>query len=931
MSEKKLFLLDAYALAYRSYYAFIKNPRYNSKGMNTSAVFGFINTLLDVLKNQNPTHLGVVFDPSGPTFRHEMYSEYKANRESMPEDLRMSIPYIKQFIQAMNIPVKEEKGFEADDVIGTLAHMAEKEGYTVYMMTPDKDYAQLVTENVFVYKPSRGGNEAEVWTPQAVVEKFSVGPDKIIDLLGLMGDTSDNVPGCPGVGPKGAEKLIATYGSIEGIYENIDELKGKQKENMIAHREQIELSKVLVTINTQVPVSFVEKEFLVEAPNEEALTKLIDELEFRNLKSRLLGKDEPVAAAPKTKKTAQSADAIQGSLFDIPVQEVKVADEELKTIQSVEHKYKLCDTEQKQKELVEELLKCKQVCFDTETTSLEIHSAELVGISFSTGKGKAWYIPVNEDINAAQNTVEIFRPFFESNICKIGQNIKYDISVLKNYNVDVSGPFFDTMIAHYLVQPELRHNLDILAKTYLDYKTITTEELIGKKGSNQLSMRSVDPRLLCDYACEDADITMQLVEPIKAELAKAKMIELYETIEAPLIKVLADMEYYGVKLDTNALSEYSEILKNEINIIEKDIYTHSGVEFNIASPKQLGEVLFEKLKITDKPKLTKTKQYATGEDVLTNLKEKHPIVNLILEYRTLSKLLSTYVDALPKLVHEKTGKIHTSYNQTITATGRLSSNNPNLQNIPIRNDRGREIRKAFIPSDDNHVLLAADYSQIELRLMAHFSNDENMLKAFNEEQDIHTATAARILGKSEADVTRDDRSLAKGANFGIIYGISSFGLAQNLNISRKEAKELIDSYFENYPNVKTFMDSSVTTVREYGYAETFFNRRRYLPDIQSNNAIVRGAAERNAINAPIQGTAADIIKLAMINVQNRIRKEGLQSKMILQVHDELVFDALKSELEQLKVLVKEEMENAAKLNVKLTVEHGVGENWLEAH
>ncbi len=926
MADKKLFLLDAYALAYRSYYAFIKNPRINSKGLNTSAVFGFINTLLEVLRKQQPTHIGVVFDPSGPTFRHEMYPEYKANREAMPEDLRSAIPYIKAFIEAMNIPVVEEPGFEADDVIGTLAHQAEKENYQVFMMTPDKDYAQLVTDKVFVYKPAKGGNEPEIWDPEKVLEKFKVSPDKIIDLLGLMGDSADNVPGCPGVGPKGAEKLIATYGSMEGIYENIEELKGKQKENMLNFREQIELSKVLVTINTQVPVTMDLNDFLVEEPQKDTLSELLDELEFRTLKTRILG------SSSESNSKAKNTEAVQGSLFDTPTEESFVPDEELASIQNTAHSYTLADTREKQQELVQILLGLQEVCFDTETTSLEVHSAALVGFSFATEKGKAWYVPVAADRGAAQLTLELFRPFFENEkIGKIGQNIKYDISVLKNYQIEVKGSLFDTMIAHYLVQPELRHNLDILAKTYLQYKTITTEELIGKKGKNQKSMRDVELSLLVDYACEDADITLQLVEPLREALAEAQMTELYENIEAPLIYVLAAMEYEGVRLDSDALAKYAESLKEEIAQVQQRIYKHAETEFNIASPKQLGEILFEQLKITDKPKRTKTKQYATGEDVLVKLLDKHPIVQDILDYRGLTKLLSTYVEALPKLVHPQTQKIHTSYNQTVAATGRLSSNNPNLQNIPIRDERGREIRKAFIPSDADHVLLAVDYSQIELRLMAHFSQDANMIKAFNEGEDIHTATAARVLHKNEEDVSRDDRSLAKGANFGIIYGISAFGLAQNLNISRKEAKELIDNYFESYPGIKTFMDTSVFLVREKGYAETHFGRRRYLSDIQSNNAIVRGAAERNAINAPIQGTAADIIKKAMIQVFDRMQAENFQSRMILQVHDELVFDVLKSELENLTQLVVEEMEKAADLKVKLTAESGVGSNWLEAH
>ncbi|MDA3892618.1 MAG: DNA polymerase I [Salinivirgaceae bacterium] len=926
MSEKKLFLLDAYALAYRSYYAFIKNPRINSKGFNTSAIFGFTNVLLEVLNKQKPSHIGVVFDPSGPTFRHEMYEPYKANREAMPDDLRQSIPLIKQMIEAMNIPVVEVKGFEADDVVGTLAHQAEREDFKVYMMTPDKDYAQLVTDNVFVFKPARGGNEPEIWDPEKVVEKFKVKPESIVDLLGLMGDSSDNIPGCPGVGPKGAEILITSFGSIEGVYENIDKLKGKQKENMVNFKEQIELSKVLATIDTKVPVAFDAETYKIETPNENKITSLFEELEFRTLINRVLEK------VIETKTVTKQVGPVQGSLFDMPTQDISKPNDELKSIVSENPNYKLAQTDEEIADLVSILLAEKEVCFDTETTSLTIHSAELVGMSFSIKKGVAWFVPVANDKDEAQAIVEKFRPFFEAEtIAKIGQNIKYDISVLKNYNMEVKGSFFDTMIAHYLVQPELRHNLDILAKTYLNYRTITTEELIGKKGKNQKNMRDVELNLLKDYACEDADITFQLAELIKKDLNKAEMLDLYKNIEAPLINILAAMEYEGIKLDKLAMDDYAIVLKDEIAKIQKRIFDLAGEEFNIASPKQMGEVLFERMKIIPNPKMTKTKQYATGEDVLSKLTDKHDIIKEILDFRTLSKLLSTYVEALPQLIHTKTGKIHTSYNQTITATGRLSSNNPNLQNIPIRDNRGKAIRKAFVPSDNDHVLFAADYSQIELRLMAHLSDDKHMIEAFANNEDIHASTAARILKKDKKEVSREDRSMAKGANFGIIYGISSFGLAQNLNISRKDAKALIDSYFEIYPDVKTFMDDSIKKVRENGYAETFFGRRRYLADIQSSNAIVRSAAERNAINAPIQGTAADVIKIAMINVQKRLKREGLKSKMILQVHDELVFDALKTELDNLKTIVVEEMEGAAQLKVPLTVDSGVGENWLEAH
>jgi len=929
MSDKKLFLLDAYALAYRSYYAFIKNPRINSKGENTSAVFGFTNALIEVLNKQKPSHIGVVFDPKGLTFRHDMYAEYKANREAMPEDLRNSIPFIKEMILALNIPVVEVPKYEADDVIGTLAKRSEKLGYQVFMMTPDKDYAQLVTDNIFVFKPARGGNEPEIWTPEKVKEKFKVAPDRIIDLLGLMGDASDNIPGCPGIGPKGAEKLIADFGSMEGIYENIDSLKGKQKQNLIDFKEQVLFSKVLVTIETNVPVEFNIDDFVVEQPDAEKVTELFERLEFRNMLGRVLGNE----AKPEAKKT--NPNPAQGTLFDMfdeVADENKPATVELKNLTSEKTDYRLIETDDEIKALLQLLLKQEYVCFDTETTSLEIQSATLVGLALSISKGNGFYIPFNQDYKDTFRRISILLPFFNSkNIIKVGQNLKYDISVLMNYNVEVKGPLFDTMIAHYLIQPEQRHNLDDLARNYLEYETIKTEELIGKKGKNQKSMTQVPLDVIKDYACEDADITLQLVPFLQKQLKESGMEELFKNIEIPLLSVLAEMEYQGVRLDDDGLKLYSEQLKKETLEVELRIFKHAGVEFNIASPKQLGEILFDRMKIVSNPPLTKTKQYSTSEDVLSKLKDKHEIIADILDYRSLKKLVSTYIDALPLLIHEKTGKIHTSYNQTITATGRLSSNNPNLQNIPIREARGREIRKAFIPSDENHVLFAADYSQIELRLMAHLCEDENMIEAFVKGEDIHKDTAARIFKIDNSEVTREQRGFAKGANFGIIYGISAFGLAQNLNISRSEAKNIIDSYFDSYPKVKSYMDESIKLARDKGYAETVFGRRRYLSDIQSNNAIVRGAAERNAINAPIQGTAADVIKIAMIKVQNRFKAEGVLSKMILQVHDELVFDVLKTEFDKVKAIVVEEMENAAKLRVPLTVDFGMGNNWLEAH
>ncbi|MGE4287515.1 MAG: DNA polymerase I [Salinivirgaceae bacterium] len=924
MAEKKLFLLDAYALAYRAYYAFIKNPRINSKGENTSAVFGFANALLEVLNKQQPSHIGVVFDPHGPTFRNEMYPEYKANREAMPEDLRHSIPFIKELIAAMNIPVLEVKGFEADDVIGTLAKKAEQEGFEVFMMTPDKDYAQLVSDRIFVFKPARSGGDAEIWDREKVIEKFKVTPERIIDLLGLMGDSSDNVPGCPGVGPKGAEKLIGDFGSLLGVYDHIDELKGKQKENLIAFKEQILLSKELVTIETKVPIDFDAATFIVEKPDTEKIKTLFERLEFRTLLPRVIGEQ------PEEKKAAPGV-PVQGSLFDAPAA-ASVNQPSTASFSSTEVDYRLVVSQKEQDELLNILLQSKEVCFDTETTALEIHSARLVGMAFSNAEGKAWYVSVPKEQSEAQAVVDRFLPFFTNpDILKIGQNLKYDMQVMKNYGVHFAGPFFDTMIAHYLIQPDFRHNLDDMARSYLNYETIKTEELIGKKGKGQRTMDLVPVEQVKDYACEDADITFRLYPKLKKELEQWNLTRLFHEIEVPLIPVLTDMEYAGVRLDRQQLAAYAEKLNSEVAEVEQQIYQLAGETFNIASPKQLGDILFEKLRIVSDAKKTKTKQYATGEEVLVKLTDKHPIVPLILEYRSIKKLVSTYVEALPQLVHPQTEKIHTSYNQTITATGRLSSNNPNLQNIPIREARGREIRKAFIPSDTKHVLFAADYSQIELRLMAHLSNDEHMIEAFARGEDIHAATAARIFGIPQSEVSREQRSFAKGANFGIIYGISAFGLAQNLNISRSEAKNIIDSYFASYPGVKQFMDESIRTVREKGYAETLFGRRRYLADIHSGNAIVRGAAERNAINAPIQGAAADIIKIAMINVQKALDKAQLKSKMILQVHDELVFDVLQTELDEVKVLVVREMEQAVLLKVPLTVDFGVGSNWLEAH
>jgi len=938
MADKTLFLLDAYALAYRAYYAFIKSPRINSKGVNTSAVFGFTNTLLEVLQKENPSHIGVVFDPHGPTFRHEMYPEYKANREAMPEDMRQAIPLIKQVIGALRIPVVQVDGYEADDIIGTLAHKAASQGFTVFMMTPDKDYAQLVRDNVSVYKPGRSGGDIEIWDAAKVKEKFAVTPDHIIDLLGLMGDTSDNIPGCPGVGPKGAEKLITDFGSIEGIYEHIDELKGKLKENMVAYRSQVELSKVLATINTNSPVEFDEAEFKREEPDKEQLGALFAELEFRTMLTRAINSASPTASATAKSNAApmqgslfdMSGNPVQGTLFDLDNPPMAAAPA-LTTIKDVKPDYRIAQTADEQAALVSHLLECQEVSFDTETTSLEIHNAELVAMTFSTKASTGWMVPVSADQAEAQAVVDRFKPFFaNSAITKIAQNAKYDIAVLKNYGVVVAGRLFDTMVAHYLIQPEQHHNLDLLAESYLKYSTIKTEELIGRRGSAQKSMRDVDQTLLRDYACEDADIAFRLKPLLEDELAKANMTDLFYNVETPLVQVLADMEYTGVKIDTEALNTYAAELRQGIVEIEKKIYGEAGREFNISSPKQLGEILFDELKIGGAAK-TKTKQYSTAEDVLEKLADKHPIVPMILEYRSLKKLLSTYAEALPQLVNPKTGRIHTSYNQAVTATGRLSSTNPNLQNIPVRDKQGQKVRMAFVPTNPDGCILAADYSQIELRLMAHLSQDAAMIEAFRANQDIHAATAARLFHESVDSVTREQRRKAKSANFGIIYGISSFGLAQNTGIKVPEAKEIIDNYFASFPGVKEYMDKSISVARESGYTETICHRRRYLPDLQSANSFVKGTAERNAINAPIQGSAADIIKIAMVNVYRRIAEAGLKSKMVMQVHDELVFDVVPGEVDALSQIVKTEMESAVSLSIPLTAEVGIGKNWLEAH
>lgn len=922
--SKNLYLLDAYALIYRSYYAFIKNPRFNSKGLNTSAIYGFTNTLIDLIAKENPSHVAVVFDPPGPTFRHEVYKEYKAHREAMPEDIRKSIPYIKNIIEGFQIPILQVDGYEADDVIGSLAKQAEKEGFTTFMMTPDKDYGQLITDDIKMYKPGRAGGDMEIIDKSKICEKFKINnPEQIIDIMGLMGDSSDNIPGAPGIGEKTAIKLIEKYGSIENIYNNIDEIKGKQKEKLLENKEQVMLSKDLVTIKLDVPVKIDVKKLVLDDPDEELLTRLFEELEFRSTARRLFQKEII---------TTQAGSVMQGTLFG-DSDSSQSNHENSKNISNSDHEYILVDNENERKKLIKQLSNLKEFCFDTETTDLNPHNAEVVGVSVSWEIHKAYYIHIPEKKEEAQKVLDEFKPLFENKkIRKIGQNIKYDILVLKNYDIKVQGEIFDSMIAHYLLQPELRHNLNYLSEQYLGYKPVEIETLIGKKGAKQGSMRNVPLDKLKDYAAEDADLTYQLKELFEKELEKTGLSNLAETIEMPLIPVLAEMESNGVKINTNALNDYAKKLNKELIKIEEKIIDQAGVSFNISSPKQLGEILFDKLKLDPNAKKTKSKQYSTSEETLVKLADKHPIVNDVLEFRSLKKLLSTYIEALPKLINQKTGKIHTSFNQAIAATGRLSSNNPNLQNIPIREERGREIRKAFIPRDNDHVLLAADYSQIELRLMAHMSQDENMITAFKNNTDIHTTTAAKIFHvETLSDVTKEQRRKAKTANFGIIYGISAFGLSQRLNIPRTEAKQLIDEYFKGFPKVKEYMDKSIADAREKGFVETLMGRKRFLKDINSRNATVRGFAERNAINAPIQGSAADIIKLAMIDVFNELEKQNLKTKMILQVHDELIFDVYKPELEKVKEMVINKMENAVKLSIPLTVDLGTGENWLEAH
>lgn len=941
-NTKKLFLLDAFALIYRAYFAFGNNQRYNSKGLNTSTMLGFTNTLIEILEKQKPSHIAVVFDAPVATNRSLEFANYKANRQEMPEDIRKALPYVKQIIEAFKIPILLKDGFEADDVIGTMAKQAEKDGYTTYMMTPDKDFGQLVSENIFIYKPAAFGKPAEVMGVKEVCEKFEVeNPLQVIDILGLWGDAVDNIPGIPGIGEKTAKLLIKQYGSVENLIAHAHELKGKQQENVINFAEQGLLSKKLATIILDVPLEYSYEELLLEEPDEEKITELFAELEFRNLAKRVLGREIQIAPTTSIGSTPTNG---QMDLFgssaaqaeETTIQPQTTSDdlevvEAGKNIENVPHTYSLIDTPQKRADLIHQLANQKSFCFDTETTGLNAFEAELVGMSFAYKHHEAFYIPFPENQEETTQILKKFVPLFENEtIEKIGQNIKYDINVLNKYGIHVKGKLFDTMIAHFLLEPDMRHSMDFLAEAYLGYKPVSIETLIGKKGKGQLSMRDVPIEKLVEYAAEDADITLQLKTYLEPKLSK-EIKEVFEKVETPLISVLAAMEKEGIRLDVEALKIFSKELEILGTTLENDILQLAGTKFNIDSPKQLGDVLFEYLKIIEKPKKTKTGQYATGEDELQKLMGKHDIIPKILEYRSVRKLKSTYVDALPELVSAKTGRIHTSYMQTVASTGRLSSNNPNLQNIPIRTAMGREIRKAFIAKNDDFILLAADYSQIELRIIAALSGDTNMQQAFVNKEDIHAATAAKVFGVALADVDREMRSKAKAVNFGIIYGVSSFGLSQNLNISRGEAKEIIDAYFTQYPKVKQYMDNNIDFAKEHGYVETILHRRRYLKDINSANAIVRGHAERNAINAPIQGSAADVIKIAMINIFNEFEKQQFQSKMLLQVHDELVFDVYKPELETIKSIVKDKMENAVKLSVPLEVEMNSAKNWLEAH
>ncbi len=937
--QKRLFLLDAFALIFRGYYAFIKNPRINSKGMDTSAIMGFTNSLLDVIKRERPDHLAVCFDKGGSVSRNEMFSEYKANRDETPEAIKIAVPYIQEILKAMHIPVIEREGFEADDIIGTLAKQAEKEGYKVFMVTPDKDFAQLVSENIFMYRPSRMGNGIEIWGIPEVQEKFEVkNPEQVIDYLGMMGDAVDNIPGLPGVGDKTAKKFLKAYGSMEVLLENTHEIKGKLKDKIEANKELGILSKELATIILDVPVTFEAETYELSTPDHEAVEILFEELEFRRMSENFKRIFALEKSNPKSKEkiiaTKQLIEGEQFDLFSSPgsgnVSESSIINR--KNLIEQGHFYQYVNTPVGRGLLFEELMNQKSVCFDTETTSLDALKAELVGIAFSWESGKGYYLVLPKDRVEVLQILESFKQFFlEPFIEKIGHNLKYDLKVLRNYGVDVKAPIFDTMIAHYLVNPDMLHNLDILAETYLNYSPQSITELIGKKGKNQGSIRDVSILQQTEYAVEDTDITLQLRQHFEEEMNNANTLSLYKTVELPLVKILTDMECEGINLNISFLEDLSKTLNIDIRQNEKAIFEAAGETFNLASPKQLGLILFDKLKLIDKPKKTKTGQYSTAEDVLSYLAKEHKIVSDILNWRSLQKLQNTYVEALPKEINSKTGRVHTVYNQAVASTGRLSSNSPNLQNIPIRTPRGQQVRKAFIPRDKTHVLIAADYSQIELRIIAALSKDEGMVNAFKNNEDIHCATAAKVFDVPLEQVTREQRGNAKTVNFGIIYGVSAFGLSQQTELNRTEAKKLIETYYETYPKLRAYMRDQIDFARDNGYVSTVLGRRRYLKDINSQNAIVRGAAERNAVNAPIQGSAADIIKLAMISIYNRLNEEKWKSKMLLQVHDELVFDVPNDEIESLKIMVKNEMENAFKLDVPLLVDIGIGNNWLEAH
>lgn len=937
--KKKLFLLDAMALIYRAYFAFSNNHRVNSKGQNTSAIFGFATTLLEVLKKQQPTHIAVVFDTAAPTTRHEEFSDYKANRQEIPEDLALAIPYVMKLVEAFNIPVIFSDGYEADDIIGTFAKKAEKADFETYMMTPDKDYGQLVDEHTFIFKPPRGGGNPEIMGVEEVCKRWDIEHvDQVIDILGLMGDSVDNIPGIPGVGEKTAIALVKQFGSMEKLYEHTGELKGKLKEKVENNKEIAFQSKRLATIITDVPIAFDEEQLRLKEPDKELLKELFAELEFRRLAQQVLGED----GTPKTEKSFQNTEnrktekVVQQGLFgnfdsDEVEQDVE-APHNYETIESVKHTYQIIDTLEKRTNLIAQLVKQKSFCFDTETTGLDVNLAELVGISFSFLSHEGYYIPIPANYDEAHSIVNEFKHVFENDkIEKVGQNIKYDMAVLKWYDIEIKGKLFDTMIAHFLIQPEMRHNMDVLAETYLNYAPVSIETLIGKKGKDQLSMRDIPVERIAEYAAEDADITMQLKEKFAPKLSDSGVKKLFDEVEIPLIPVLANMEAEGVRLDKEALYDLSKALEKDVVIVEDEIQKLAGTKFNVSSPKQVGQILFEVLQVMEKPPKTKTGQYSTAEDVLSKIESRHPIIKKILDYRELVKLKNTYVDVLPTMVNPRTGRIHTSYNQVVAVTGRLSSDNPNLQNIPIRTERGREIRKAFVPRNEKYTLLSADYSQIELRIIAELSGDKGMIDAFKSGEDIHATTASKVYGVQLAEVNSDMRRNAKMVNFGIIYGISAFGLAERLNISRTEAKEIIENYFKQYPDIKEYMDENIEKARAQGYVQTILGRRRYLRDINSGNATVRGFAERNAINAPIQGSAADMIKIAMINIFRELQQKKLKSKMLLQVHDELVFDVLKEELDEVKPLVEHLMKTALNLKVPVEVGIGIGDNWLLAH